>query len=262
MPGQQAVLATARRAYALALRGRYGRTGMPWRVHGETIRIDPRLRHLIPHDGEPALYRFIASHVRAGDIVVDLGAFLGVYAVLEARRAGPAGSVITVEPTSWSASMARRHLDFNRAGAAPITLVEAAAGAAPGLATLHEYDLPYVNALAEAVDVTTPPRRRTVPVITVDQLCAEHGIVPTFIRMDVQGAEFDVLRGAREIIGRAGPALTIVAEMHPQCWPSFGMDEAKALAIVADLGLSVEPLVPGQPVFARDAHAIFRPVTR
>lgn len=254
--------APARRAYALALRVRYGRRGMPWRVHDETIRIDPRLRHLVPHDGEPALYRFIASHVRPGDTVLDVGAFLGVYAVLEARRAGATGTVIAVEPTSWSASMARRHFDVNRAGRAGITLVEAAAGATRGSATLHEYDLPYVNALAEAVDVTAPARRHTVPVVTVDDLCAEHRIVPTFIRMDVQGAEFDVLRGARGVIGTPGAALTIVAEMHPQCWPSFGMDEAKAMAIIDDLGLLVEPLVPGQPVFARDGHAVFRPVPR
>lgn len=262
MPGRSAVLATARRAYALALRARYLRRGMPWRVHGETIRIDPRLRHLVPHAGEPALYRFITSHIRPGDTVLDIGAFLGVYAVLEARRAGPAGRVVAVEPTSWSASMARRHFDFNRAGAAGIALVEAAAGATRGSATLHEYDLPYVNALAEAVDVTTPARRRTVPVVTVDDLCAEHGIVPTFIRMDVQGAEFDVLRGARAVIGRVGAALTIVAEMHPQCWPSFGMDEARAMAIIGDLGLRAEPLEAGQPVFARDGHVVLRPVAR
>ena len=49
--------------------------------------------------------------------------------------------------------------------------------------------------------------------------------MPSVIRMDVQGAEIHALRGARETI-RAAPRLSLVVEMHPQCWPAFGVTEA------------------------------------
>ena len=251
----------AQRAYAVALRARYGRAGMPWRVHDEIVRIDPRVRHLVPHASENALFQFIHREVAPGDVVLDVGAFLGVYAVIEARRAGPGGRVIALEPTASSASIARRHFSFNAATGAPITLIEAAAGEVRGHATFYEYDEPYVNALAAAVDVEGSPRRRDVKVVTLDEVCDELGVVPAFIRMDVQGAEFHALRGATHTIRAAGPRLTIVAEMHPQCWPAFGIDVPYALDTIASLGLHAAPLEPGADLFARDGHVVFKPAS-
>jgi len=95
----------AQRAYAVALRARYGRSGMPWRVHDDTVRIDPRVRHLVPHASEGALYRFLQREIHPGAVVLDVGSFLGIYAVIEARLAGAAGRVIALEPTAWSASI-------------------------------------------------------------------------------------------------------------------------------------------------------------
>lgn len=249
----------AQRAYAVVLRARYGRAGMPWRVHDEIVRIDPRVRHLVPHGSENALFQFIHRAVAPGDVVLDVGAFLGVYAVLEARRAGPGGRVIALEPTASSASIARRHFAYNAGTGAPITLVEAAAGEQRGHATFYEYDEPYVNALAAAVDVKGSPTRREVDVVTLDEVCAEAGVVPAFIRMDVQGAEFHALRGARKTIRAAGSRLTIVAEMHPQCWPGFGIDMSYALETIASLGLRAAPLEAGSELFARDGHVVFTP---
>lgn len=251
-----AALGSARRAYAAGLRARYGRTGMPWRVHDDIVRIDPGVRHLVPHASEPALYAFLQRRVRPGEIVLDVGAFLGIYAILEARRAGPGGRVVALEPTPWSAAIARRHIAFNTAGAAGITLIEAAAGDTARRAVLHEYEQPYVNALTEAVDVDAAPSRRTVDVVSLDSICAQLALTPTFVRMDVQGAEIQALEGARELIRSAPPGFTIVAEMHPQCWPAFGVDAAIAQATIESLGLRAEPLDPGEPLFGRDAHAV------
>ena len=124
----------AERAYAIGLRARYGRTGMPWRVHREIVRIDPAVRHLVPHSSEPALFEFIQGRVSSGETVLDVGSFLGIYAVLEARFAGPRGRVVALEPTSWSAAIARRHIEFNAGAISPIVLVQAAAGDAGGQA--------------------------------------------------------------------------------------------------------------------------------
>lgn len=231
---------------------------MPWRVHDHSIRIDPRVRRLVPHDSEEALYRFIQREVVPGAIVLDVGSFLGVYAILEARRAGPRGRVIALEPTAWSASIAARHFQYNAATGAPITLIEAAAGEKRGHAPFFEYDEPYVNALAAAVDVAGTPTERSVDVVSLDDVCRELRIMPTFIRMDVQGAEFLALRGASELIRAAGSQLTIVAEMHPQCWPGFGIDSSFARSTIAALGLHAAPLEPGADLFARDGHVVFR----
>lgn len=232
---------------------------MPWRVHDATVRIDPRVRHLVPHDSEFALFQFIQRHVTLGETVLDVGSFLGIYAVLAARRAGRGGRVIAFEPTAWSAAIARRHVEFNVEGAAPITLIESAAGDCARRATFYEYDEPYVNSLAKAVDVSSHPTNRAVDVVTIDEICDQFAVVPTFIRIDVQGAEFHALRGASDTIRRAGERLRIVAEMHPQCWPSFGIDVVQAKDTIAALGLTAAPLQPGTDLFVRDGHVVLRP---
>jgi FkbM family methyltransferase len=233
---------------------------MPWRVHDEIVRIDPRVRHLVPHASEGALFAFLKRRVTAGDVVLDVGSFLGIYAILAARFAGPTGRVVAIEPTPSSASIARRHFEFNdERTSAPVVLVEAAAGAQRGQASFYEYDQPYVNALAPAVDVDARARSRRVEVVTIDDLCDELRIRPTVIRMDVQGAEFHALRGARRTIASCSSPLTIVAEMHPQCWPSFGFDAAQAGQTITELGLTAASLEPGGDLFTRDGHIVLTP---
>jgi FkbM family methyltransferase len=238
------------------LQALYSRRGLPWAVHDEFVRIDPLLRHMIPHEGEPALFGFLKDWIRPGSVVLDVGAFLGVYAILSAKWSGPGGRVVTIEPTASSAAAARRHLEWNGLGPDRVRLVEAAVSDRPGEATLFEYDLPFVNSLSPAVDTREPPRRRTVRVVTIDDVCRDLKIAPDIVRMDVQGAEIHALRGARETIRTANPML--VVETHPQCWPAFDVTESMARDTIRDLGLIASPLVDGEPLFARDGHVVLR----
>jgi FkbM family methyltransferase len=243
--------------YSRTLRALYSRGGLPWNVHDEVVRIHPSVRHLVPHEPEPALFHFLRDTIRPGDIVLDVGAFVGIYAVLEARWSGPSGRVVAFEPTPSSAEIARRHIEWSGA-ADRIQFVEAAVSDRPSRATLHQYDaesMPYVNSLVEAVDTTAHSKTQEVAVVTIDDVCRELRVTPTVIRMDVQGAEVHALRGARETI-RAASRLAIVAEMQPQCWPGFGVTEDDARKAIRELGLTARPLVEGEALFARDSHAV------
>lgn len=251
-------------SYGRILNALYSKRGLPWRVHDEVVRVDPRARHLVPHEPEPALVGFLKQAIRPGDVVLDIGAFAGIYAVLAARWSAPAGRVIAFEPTPSSAALARRHLAFNDLGPDRVQLVEAAVSDLAGRAPLHVYDdsaMPFVNSLVPAVDTDRPPVIRDVAVVTIDDVCREMGIVPSIIRMDVQGAEIHALRGARETI-RAARRLALVIEMHPQCWPAFGVTEQSARETLSDLGLTARPLVEGEALFGRDTHAVLSVTSR
>ena len=115
--------------------------------------------------------------------------------------------------------------------------------------------MPYVNSLVAAVDTDAPAVTQPVDVVTIDEVCRELKVVPSVIRMDVQGAEIHALRGARETI-RAAARLSLVVEMHPQCWPAFGVTVQDARDTLADLGLTARPLVGGEALFGRDTHAV------
>jgi FkbM family methyltransferase len=245
----------ARALYLRWLELRHGRRGVPWRIHTETIRIDPRVRHLLPSSAEPKLFEHLRRGIRPGDVVLDVGGFLGAYALCEARWAGPSGRVVMLEPTPWSAAIARAQLRMNLEGAR-VTVVEAAATDRSGRVTLALHDEPYRNSIGGAAAAPGAGETLDVPAVAIDDLCREMDLRPSWIRMDVQGAELAALEGARETIRSGRGRLQIVVEMHPQLWPVFGLSGAEVETRLAALGLRARPLAGTGTAFAADGHAI------
>jgi hypothetical protein len=80
--------------------------------------------------------------------------------------------------------------------------------------------------------------------------------------MDVQGLEFEVLAGLRRTLQAAEGRLHIVAEVHPDQWPEYGVPVDRAADRFAELGFRVRPLEPDRPLFEQGAHVILEPIGR
>jgi len=72
---------------------------------------------------------------------------------------------------------------------------------------------------------------------TLDAFCRSQGIRPDVIKIDVEGAEFSVLEGAREILAEARPLL--VVSIHPQHLKALGRDAAELHALAEASGYTV-----------------------
>jgi FkbM family methyltransferase len=239
--------------YGLGLRAVYGRRGLPWRVNGEVYRIDPRVRRLVPHEHEAVLFAFLRDNIRPADVVFDIGSFLGIYAMLAARRTGPSGRVIAFEPSPWTFRTLMRHIRMNGLGER-IEARCAAVGERRERRTLVAFDdEPYRNMVGATGADGCP-----VDVVTIDETCEAIGRRPDWIRMDVQGLEFDVLRGAARTIAASYGRMRIVAEMHPAQWPAYNFSRDEAPALLSALGLRARSLAGGDP-FQQDTHAILEP---
>jgi FkbM family methyltransferase len=245
-----------RPAYSAWLNAAYGRRGVPWRLNGEPLRVHPAVRHLIPQENERPLFEYLRAGIRPGDLVFDIGAFLGTYALFEARWSGPRGRVVAFEPSPFSFSMLNLHLAMNGLGPDRVEARKAAVGASVGRQMLVAFeDEPYRNHLAR-----NGTSGQSVDVLTVDAVCTALGRVPEWMRMDVQGLEFDVLSGAREAIESARRSIKIVVETHPDQWADLGINAAEAHDRFAALGLSARPLTPAEPLFTQGGHVILEPM--
>jgi hypothetical protein len=89
------------------------------------------------------------------------------------------------------------------------------------------------SSLSEAAAATAEPfyggelRARTVRAVTLDTFCAEHGLQPTLVKLDVDGAEARVLRGATSFLAARRGVLLI--EVHPWALGRLGDSEEAVL---------------------------------
>jgi len=149
---------------------------------------------------------FLYSYMDPGMVFVDLGANQGLYTILAARRCGETGRVVAVEPCRVQRQRLRLNLICN--GMWRVRVRGEAVGSSKGLGTLHVVQGPETggNSLRPpAPDIAERWRLETVSIITLDDLCEEEKISGEvdFIKIDVEGGELDVLRGAKRSLAFA-----------------------------------------------------------
>ena len=206
---------------------------------GERMTLAPEHRHLTWNPDE---YRAFKAAVRPGNIVFDVGANAGAYTVLFAQWVGREGHVYAFEPDRRAFEGLAAHVRLNSV-ADRITASLAAVLDRVGAAPLVVSDSPGGSRVASSVGSDDAGGR--VPTVSIDHLCREHGVVPDVIKIDVEGAELSVLRGARETIEAAGDRLTLFVEMHPALWPEAGYSLHDVQGECARLGLEPQSICGG-----------------
>jgi FkbM family methyltransferase len=173
---------------------------------------DENARAYLEHDGnyEVAETRFCERILCEGWTVFDVGAHIGLYTLLFAQRVGKEGHVHAFEPEPENFGRLRANLALNNIET--VRLVRAAAAAESGTATLHVFrpglgawhslgrpTLPDPFVHGQTVE---PTAEMQVPTVTLDEYCAHSGVERIdLLKLDVEGAEVDVLRGAEELLG-------------------------------------------------------------
>lgn len=251
------IISTLRPAYEWLLDASSGGRGVEWPVHGEHLRIDPRMRPLVAQSGEPKLFDYLKENIRPGDVILDVGSFLGTYAIFMARWAEPTGKVFAFEPSPESFQALKKHLAINGVEGV-VSPFQMALGDKPGAATLKTHTEPYRNALGAVDPKGVSSGEVEVEVSTIDDVCEKLGITPKLIRMDIQGHEYAALRGAEKTLEKGRGHLQIVLEVHPQLWPLVGVDEKSFDALLEEYGLRVEKLHDEFARYVPDGHVALR----
>lgn len=142
----------------------------------------------------------------AGDIFLDIGAFVGWHTIQAARIVGPSGHVISLEPDASNRNQLKRNLALN--GITNCTVLSSAAWSDTG------YDLGWYNGKSpDCCKVEDTQRTLTVKTISLDDLVVQFGLDRLdWIKMDIEGGEVEALKGAKETLCRLRPSLFV--EIH------------------------------------------------
>lgn len=179
----------------------------------------------------------LAEFVRPGAVCFDIGAAYGMYTYPLARLAGPAGQVHSFEPLP----VPYRILDAGRraSGARNIRITNAALGSSTGWQRLtlpYRFGLP-IHGWAHVQEGLKHPGRFTatrtleVPIYTVDRVCELREISRVdFMKVDVEGFEPEVLKGAESTIARHRPTLLLeIEDRHLDKYGKSATDVAGSL---------------------------------
>jgi FkbM family methyltransferase len=158
--------------------------------------------------------RFVRSLLKPGDTAIDVGGHIGFFTMHMAAAVGPAGCVYAFEPFDANADLLERSIAENRFGDR-VVFRRAAVGAATGTATLT-FPVETLNSGGAYLlrDGTAPlagNQKKTVPVVALDALDLRRPV--RFIKMDVEGAEPQVVGGAARLLREDRPI--ILSELHP-----------------------------------------------
>lgn len=169
---------------------------------------------------DPMLLRMVRELVTPGSVVWDVGANVGLFAFSAAALAGPSGSVLAVEPDLWLAHLLTRssgRIQKEAKAAAAVTVLAAAVSENNRIGQLHIAERARsANHLVDSHGSTQTggPRAIQSTVIVSLDFLLEHFAAPSVLKVDVEGAEVGVLRGATKLLRTSRPV--IWCEVHPE----------------------------------------------
>lgn len=195
-------------------------------------------------NNEMPVQEAISRHVKSGDVFYDIGANVGFFTVISARIVGQTGHVYVFEPVSENAQLIERNVYAN--GFENVTIFKQAVSRASGIGELQLAHYPGGASLAS---VAPPPDiRGTIPVelVAIDDLLAEHRAAPpNFVKIDVEGAELEVLHGMEQTIKLYRPS--ILFEIDDNSKDNFQWKAEACCRFLQRFEYCIEPLMDSYP---------------
>ena len=192
----------------------------------------------------------LRSHFGADMTFIDVGANVGLYSALALSTPGFRGRVLAIEPDSESRLYLQKTVGSN--GAALIS--ELAAADRPGTLTL--YKNPENKGDNRLYPDPLLSGEETVAADTLDNICRRYGIASAqFIKIDVQGAEAQVMRGATGVLA-GSPDCILMTEFWPYGLARCGADGLGYLEMLRDLGFRLHELSGSRLASVSDPRAL------
>jgi FkbM family methyltransferase len=167
---------------------------------------------------EPVITRYLLDELKEGDIFIDVGANIGYYTLLASRRVGKSGRVFAIEAASGTYSELLQNLSLN--DATNVTTSHVAVSDAPGRVAIWlnregelagATTLSHVAARRRGMEIAEEVEARPLQqIIDPETIC-----MARFIKIDVEGAEWAVVKSLGELLKNVSPRTEFLIEVNP-----------------------------------------------
>lgn len=195
-----------------------GKKYLERRVYDYKMRLDPAdkgLSRTLLLFGKRELdhKQMLARCVTPGMTVLDIGANIGYYAIMEALLVGPEGRIVAIEPADGNINLLKQNLELNQLN--NVEVIQGAVSDASGereiftssMSNLHTFHPD--GSAAKHLDLEP----LTVNTFTLGEVISRYGH-PDVMRMDVEGHEVEILGQIKDIVSAEEPAPRVIFETH------------------------------------------------
>jgi len=210
-------------------------------VHGHTMFLDKNDAQSlsVEENYEPVETNYAIQNIKKGDIVLDLGAFIGYYTLVFARIVGPEGKVYAFEPNPENFAILKRNVEYN--GYKNVVLINKAVSNKNGKL---QFFLSKLNEGAGSLKVMydkelgSENETKTIEIesVKLDDYFKTGKI--NFIKMDIEGAEYLALLGMQNMIRRS-PNIKMMVEYQPLTLSASGVQPHKLISLIDELGFKI-----------------------
>lgn len=196
--------------------------GILRKISGFSVRIPTRYYKYFEDDYELNNINFINNYVPNSSVIIDIGAHIGLLSIILGKKAGAKGKVYAFEPTLSTYQILKETIRINGMNDRVIPMNAAVAGE-DGKAVFYVTDIKAHNSNSLANNRRNYGNERgvEVEVVSVDSFATKRKIDKVdFIKIDAEGAEYGVLKGASKVIEKDRPHMLLA--LHPNSITNFG----------------------------------------
>ena len=206
---------------------------------------------------EPALQEAIVQNLSAGEVFYDIGANIGFFSLIAARRVGERGQVYCFEPVPTNAAAITRSAKLNGFEQIDVFCEAVAARSRSGELCLARH---IGGATLDSAGVPPDFRGRiSVDVVAIDEITAPRGLpAPNLVKVDVEGAELEVLQGMRMTLRADRPVVIYEVDDASEAGVKHKLEEIAAFMKVFDYTLTALPAAYPE-IGWHVAHILARP---
>lgn len=204
-------------------------------------------KRIIASGGEKdQMEKFIKS-IKRGDVVWDVGSFVGMYSILASQAVGAGGRVYAFEPEPNSWELLNKNCELNKI--TNMITMKMALSDSNGKATIYSSKTDDVAIHSLRKSHGLDERGTTTDTYTGDYLVDNMKVMlPNVVKVDVEGADFQVLRGMQKILSHPNCRFLLI-EVHPKILPDFGKSLDDVRHIILSFGFSIsEEILRGDEV--------------
>lgn len=210
-------------------------------IGGEHIKFPARWSRYYEADYEPQTFMFFRENLKGGETVLDIGGHIGLFAVVTSRLVGDTGKVFTFEPTPFTRSVMKQVIELN--GCSKNVEIRGEAVSSKCGKTVFFDTGDSISNANSLVKTERSVREIPITLISVDEVVKERNLKVDCLKIDVEGAELDLLIGAKETFLGQRPVARL--GLHPPAIVQNGQTLEEIWQVLADYKLQV--IFDGEP---------------